>query len=178
MNKDLLVTDEEIRKDIEKKLKLYFKKEIILKNINIKIKKLKERIERLDNDLKNISINIPIEERAINYGEKVQVSKTGISYAENTAIRITSKMQKLLEKNKVELIELEEKRFSIEVDNDIIENNIKDLNEEYKEILKLIYGKGKTEEFVAQRLNIDRSNVNRRKTFILKNIEHWFLWFS
>ena len=102
----------------------------------------------------------------------------GISYVEDMAIKITSKMESILEKSKIELLELEEKRFSIEIDNETIENNIKDLNTEYKEILRLIYGKGKTEEFVAQKLNIDRSNVNRRKLFILKNIEQWFLWFS
>lgn len=178
MYNDLLISDEELRKDIEKKLRFYFRKDLILRDINTRIEKLKKRIEILEKDLKNININIPEEGRAISYEEKVQLSRMGISYVENMAIKITSKMESILEKSKIELLELEEKRFSIERDNETIENNIKDLNKEYKEILRLIYGKGKTEEFVAQKLNIDRSNVNRRKLFILKNIEQWFLWFS
>ena len=45
MNNDLLISDEELRKDIEKKLRLYFRKDLILRDINTRIEKLKKRIE-------------------------------------------------------------------------------------------------------------------------------------
>lgn len=173
-----LLSEEELLKDTEDKLKTYFKKEKIIKTLDIRIDKLKERINKIQKDLKEINITIPEESRSMNYEERVQTSGTGISYAESSVINITSRMEKLLERKRVELLELEEEKFKIETDNDIIENNIKDLKEEYIKIIKLIYGKGKSEEFVAQLLNIDRSNINRRKIAILRNVEHWFYWFN
>lgn len=173
-----LLSEEELLKDTEEKLENYFKRENILKTLDKRIESLKERINKINNDLREVNISIPEESRAITYEERVQTSGTGISYAESSVMNITSRMQKILEKSKLELIDLEEKRFNIETDNEVIEDNIKELNDELMEIIKLIYGKGKTEEFVAQQLNIDRSNVNRRKIAILRNVEHWFYWFN
>lgn len=174
----ILLSEEELLKDTEEKLKTYFEGEKILKRLNIRIESLKERINKINNDLREVNISIPEESRSITYEERVQTSSTGISYAESYIMNITSRMQKILEKSKLELIDLEERKFNIETDNKIIEANIKDLKKEYIDIISLIYGKGKTEEFVAQKLNIDRSNVNRRKITILRNIEHWFYWFN
>lgn len=173
-----LLSEEELLKDTEEKLKTYFKREDILKTFDKRIESLKERINKINNDLREVNISIPEESRAITYEERVQTSGTGISYAESSVMNITSRMQKILEKSKLELIDLEERRFNIETDNEVIEDNIKELNDELMEIIKLIYGKGRTEEFVAQKLKIDRSNVNRRKITILKNVEHWFYWFN
>ncbi len=173
-----LLSEEELLKDTEEKLKNYFRRENILKTLNKRIDSLKERINKINHDLREVNISIPEESRAITYEERVQTSGTGISYAESSVMNITSRMQKILEKSKLELIDLEEKRFNIETDNEVIEDNIKELKNEYIDIIRLIYGKGETEEFVAQKLNIDRSNVNRRKISILRNVEHWFYWFN
>ncbi|WP_338630699.1 hypothetical protein [Clostridium baratii] len=170
---NILLSEEELLEDTEEKLKTYFKRENILKTIDVRINSLKERIDQIKNDLKEVNISIPEESRAITYEERVQTSSTGISYAESSVMNITSKMQKLLEKKKLELIDLEEERYNIEADNKVIDENIKELKKEYIDIISLIYGKGYTEEAVARKLNIDRSNVNRRKISILRNVEHW-----
>lgn len=173
-----LLSEEELLKDTERKLETYFKRETILKLIDKKIEQLELRISEIKRDLKEVNINIPEESKSISYEERVKTSSDGTSYAESSVMKITERMQMLLEKNELELIDLKAKRFDIKSDNDTIGEKIEGLKKEYKNIIEFIYRDGNTEEFVAQKLNIDRSNVNRRKITILRNIEHWFYWFN
>lgn len=168
--------DKAVFRSTEKKLYNYFSKD---KNINSrkrKIQLLNSQIEQIEYKLRNVNVTIPIESRSAGFDERVQSSSDGSSYAEKALIRITDNLLNEQVRKAEEINMLEEEIRNIEADNIIIEFNIKDLNENDIEFLKLKYQKCLSDKQVAYKLNMDQSTATRKRQKLVEDIARWENW--
>lgn len=171
------MTKEEF-KEIENKLKIFYQRKKITDGLKFKIKRIEEQIEEIDDKIKNNKVNIKEEDTSISYNERVQSSGDKTSYAEKAFIKEIENLEKENYRKKELKNKLEERLRDIELDNETLEINIKDLSEEYKELLQEKYKKGNPDWLVAQNLHKSKSAVNRIKSNLIKNIYTWLRWLN
>ena len=171
------MTKEEF-KEIENKLKIFYQRKKITDGLKFKIKRIEEQIEEIDDKIKNNKVNIKEEDTSISYSERVQSSVDKTSYAEKAFIKEIENLEKENYRKKELKNKLEERLRDIELDNETLEINIKDLSEEYKELLQEKYKKGNPDWLVAQNLHKSKSAVNRIKSNLIKNIYTWLRWLN
>lgn len=171
------MTKEEF-KEIENKLKIFYQRKKITDGLKFKIKRIEEQIEEIDDKIKNNKVNIKEEDTSISYNERVQSSGDKTSYAEKAFIKEIENLEKENYRKKELKNKLEERLRDIELDNETLEINIKDLSEEYKELLQEKYKKGNPDWLVAQNLHKSKSAVNRIKLDLIENIYTWLRWLN
>lgn len=165
--------DKENFSKTEEKLRNYYRKDRVLKDMERRIKLLDGQIVLLECKLKNNYFNIPIESKSPSFEERVQTSSTGESYAEKTMIRIADKMEKEISDKKEEIAQLEVNIFNIQADNDTIASNIRILAQEYQRLLELKYKENKKEWQIGMILGVDQSTVNRTKQRLIEDVASW-----
>lgn len=165
--------DKEIFRKTEKKLYNYFGKDKKIRGINKKISLLKQQIDDIEEKLRNVNITIPEESKSMTYEERVQTSSDGTSYAERTLMRITDKMIVEQARKKEEIAELEEELRNIEADNIILEDNIKDLNEEDRKFLKIKYEDKLKDWQIGFKLDIAQSTATRIRQKLVEDVARW-----
>ncbi len=102
----------------------------LLKAYKTEINPNQEQIDKINQELRECDINIEIESSSPAFEERVQRSTDGTSYAEREVIRITDlKLKRKLSKE-IEIEEIKEEIENIELDNSILEYNLKYINEE------------------------------------------------
>lgn len=168
--------DKEIFRRTERKLYNYFRKDKKINSIKKKIELLNIQIGDIEKKLKEVNINIPEESRSITYEERVQSSGDCTSYAEKTLMRITDNLLNEKVRKLEEISELEENIRTIQANNIIIENNIKDIREEDREFLKTKYDKELPDWEVGLNLSMSQSNVSRRRQRLVENVANWEVW--
>ncbi|APC80358.1 putative phage protein [Clostridium botulinum] len=151
----------------------YFKKEEVIKYKKDVIEVLKKRIEQLEERIKKTNVNIDHNLQAVPFGERVQTSSTGISYAERAIVQAIDRLIREQADKKQEILNLEEDISNIEKDSKAIEFNIRMLNEEDKEFIKLKYKQELSVEQIADELNMSRATGYKKREKIIKDIIHW-----
>ena len=163
-------------KKTEDKLYNYFNKEKKIATLNYRIEVLKNQIDKINQELRECDINIEIESSSPAFEERVQRSTDGTSYAEREVIRITDlKLKRKLSKE-IEIEEIKEEIENIELDNSILEYNLKYINEEWYKLLELKYKFKKNEVQISLEMNISQSQVNKIKQKAIANIQRWEEW--
>lgn len=165
--------DKDLFKKTEASLYRYFeyRKEIIrLKN---KIQYQRDRLKKIELDIKNANVTIDYYQNGIGLSERVQTSPSGSSFAEEQICNEISKLEKehliinkKIFKNNHKIRELEEY-----VDN--MKNNIDSLNEEDKRYVELKYGDKKSPVFISRSLNIAQATSYRKREEIIKIIAEY-----
>jgi len=151
----------------------YFKKEEIIKYKKDVIEVLKDRIEQLEKRIKDANVNIDYDLQAVPCGERVQTSNTGVSYAERAIVQAIDRLIREQADKKKEILNLEEDISNIEKESKAIEFNIRMLNEEDKEFIKLKYKKKLGIEQISDKLNMSRATGYKKREKIIKDIIHW-----
>lgn len=163
-------------KKTEDKLYNYFNKEKKIATLNYRIEVLKKQIDKINQELRECDINIEIESSSPAFEERVQRSTDGTSYAEREVIRITDlKLKRKLSKE-IEIEEIKEEIENIELDNSILEYNLKYINEEWYKLLEFKYKFKKNETQISFEMNISQSQVNKIKQKAIANIQRWEEW--
>ena len=72
--------------------------------------------------------------------------------------------------------ELKEEIENIELDNSILEYNLKYINEEWYKLLEFKYKFKKNETQISFEMNISQSQVNKIKQKAIANIQRWEEW--
>lgn len=168
--------EKELFKNIEEKLYRYYSKEKQIKSIENKIKILDRQIESIESDLRQCNITIDEESSSLSFEERVQTSSDGTSYAEREVMRVTEQRIKRKLQKELEREDLKELIDTIELDNAIIEYNIQFLNEEYKILLEMKYGKKYNEQKISCEMNLSQSQVNKIKQKVIEDIRRWEEW--
>lgn len=159
-------------KKTEDKLYNYFNKEKKIATLNYRIELLKKQIDKINQELRECDVNIEIESSSLGFEERVQTSSDGTSYAEREVIRITELKLKRKVSKEIEIEEIE----NIELDNSILEYNLKYINEEWYKLLELKYKFKKNETQISFEMNISQSQVNKIKQKAIANIQRWEEW--
>lgn len=161
-------------KETEEKLKNYYRKDKILNSYANKIELLKRQIKIIDEKIKKTDIIIPEESRAITYEERVQTSSDGCSYAERMAIKIIDDLIKEKAYKIKEINDIETKIRKIEADNKIIDDNLKELEEEeIKKFIEFKYKDRKNNREIALKLHKSEAGISRIKKIALNIVESW-----
>ena len=160
-------------KKTEDKLYNYFNKEKKIATLNYRIEVLKRQIDKINQELRECDVNIEIESSSPGFEERVQTSSYGTSYAEREVIRITELKLKRKVSKEIEIEELKEEIENIELDNSILEYNLKYINEEWYKLLEFKYKFKKNETQISFEMNISQSQVNKIKQKAIANIQRW-----
>jgi len=169
MNKELFA-------ETENKVRRYYQKDKIINSLNSKINLLNKQIKSLEDDLKNCNINIDPGIKPLSYEERVQSSGDGSSYAEKETMRLTEYMMKRKSDKEMERQKILEQIDQIELDYIYMKDAIETIQGAYKELLKLYYEKGFNEQKVANILNWNQSQINRKKWKLMEKIADWDQW--
>ena len=163
-------------KKTEYKLYNYFNKEKKIATLNYRIELLKKQIDKINKELRECDVNIEIESSSLGFEERVQTSSDGTSYAEREVIRITDLKLKRKKSKEIEIEELKEKIENIELDNSILEYNLRYINKEWYKLLELKYKFKKNETQISLEMNISQSQVNKIKQKAIADIMRWEEW--
>ena len=170
--------DKETFRKTEKKLYNYYRKDKKIESLNKKITLLNKQIQDIEVKLRTVDVTIPEESRAVGYEERVQTSSDNSSYAERALMRITDRLINEQVRKEEEIARIEEEIRNIEADNIIIQDNIKDLNYNDKEFLKVKYKEGNKDWQVGIKLGIDQSTVTRKRQKLVEDVSRWDIWFN
>ena len=160
-------------KELERKLRIFYKKDKIIHSYKKGVEKLKLDILNIEKRIKECDFNIPIQYGTSSFGEKVQSSTTGESNVEKELIKCivrleNNKIEKLKEIERIEkIIDL------IERDNLLISRNLNSLNEESIKFLELKYKYHKSGRYIAIEMNSSEPTITRLKRKILNEIYNW-----
>lgn len=163
-------------KKIEEKLYNYFGAKEKIAALKYQLEILDKQIKQIDEELKNVDIELETESSSPGFDERVQTSSNGESYQERELIRITDlklKRRKDKEIKKEEILSLIDE---IELDNAILDYNIKNLSKEIYTILEYKYKKKYKEWQIAAKMNISQGRVNQIKQQTIADIKHWDEW--
>ena len=163
-------------KKTEDKLYNYFNKEKKIATLNYRIELLKKRRDKINQELKECDVSIEVESSSPGFEERVQSSSDGTSYAEREVIRITELKLKRKVSKEIEIEELKEEIENIELDNSILEYNLKYINEEWYKLLELKYKFKKNETQISLEMNISQSQENKIKQKAIADIRRWEEW--
>lgn len=163
-------------KKTEDKLYNYFNKEKKIATLNYRIELLKKQIDKINQELKECDVSIEVESGSQGFEERVQTSSDGTSYAEREVIRITDLKLKRKKSKEIEIEELKEKIENIELDNSILEYNLRYINKEWYKLLELKYKFKKNETQISLEMNISQSQVNKIKQKAIADIMRWEEW--
>lgn len=165
--------DKETFRKTERMLYNYFKKEEIIKYKKDVIEVLKNRIEQLEKRIRDTNVKIDYDLQAVPCGERVQTSNTGASYAERAIVQAIDRLIREQADKKKEILNLEEDISNIEKDSKAVEFNIRMLNEEDKEFIKLKYKNKLSIDQITYKINISRAAGYKKREKIIKDIVHW-----
>lgn len=166
----------ELFKKTEDKLYNYFKQENKISTLRHRIDILEKQIFEIAQDLKKCNVSIEVESSNLRFEERVQSSSDRTSYAEREVIRITDlKLKRKLDKE-LEVERIKEEIENIELDNAILDYNLKYLNREMYNLLMLKYKQKLNETQISFAMNISQSQVNKIKQKVIADIINWEGW--
>jgi len=168
-----------IRDDIFRKtegmLYRYFEKLKLKEKLNYRIEVLENKIQRLEQDIKNCNINLSSDIRGIDYSKDKIQSGTTSSSIETELVKAIDNLEKELKQTKVKLIKAKLRLNQIEESTSNIEFAIIQLSEEAKKIIELRYGtypKLSNIE-IGMRLNMAEATIRRKRKEIVEAIAKW-----
>lgn len=168
--------DKYIFKDTEKKLYSYYSKDKNEKRLKDKLILLENQIKAIDRELRECNVNLEPESKSPSFDERVQTSSDGMSYAEREAMRVTELKIRRLTQRRLEREQVLEQLETLEIDYNEIDWKIKEFNKELRCLLELKYRDLFNEMKIARIMNLDQSQVNRKKQQIINKIATWDMW--
>lgn len=149
---------------------------------NIKeIDKLKSRValllkqkEQIENDIRSTNVKIDYYQSGVGFGERVQTSSAGTSYAEREIIKAIEKLEKELVHKKRKILKLNARIREKEEQITDMDYNISMLSEEYKRLLEWKYGEGKSLDWIATEMyGGARTTAYRKREELVESIAQW-----
>ncbi|URZ15315.1 hypothetical protein [Clostridium felsineum] len=162
------------RKNIENRLRQYYEDKKKIETLETKINLLKKQKTRIERNIKECNFNIePDLNMGIGYGEKVQTSPSGISYAESAIVKGIDKL--LRKKDEVEK-EINNSVCAIEdirLFNIPIECILKRLSHESQNIIEYSFKRKWTNQTIGIEIYTTEAAVRKKKKHILDFINRW-----
>lgn len=168
--------DKDLFKNTERKLYAYYSKDKNQKRLKDRLNLLEKQIEAINKELRECNINLEPESKSPSFDERVQTSSDGMSYAEREAMRVTELKIRRLTQRCIERQNVLEQLDNLEIEYNEIDWKIRDFNGDLKQLLELKYKDLFNEMKIARILNLDQSQVNRKKQQIINKIIMWDMW--
>lgn len=168
--------DKELLRKTEVKLYRYYAKEKYENALKEKLRILENQIRVINRELRECNINLEPESKSPSFGERVQTSSDGMSYAEKEVMRITDLKIERRAQRRMEREKILEELDTLEIECNEIEWKIRDFKGSLKQLLELKYKDRLNEIKIAEIMHLDQSQVNRKKKQIIKKILLWDMW--
>ena len=167
--------EKELFKKTEGRLYRYFKGIKERNSLIIEIEGLNRQKKIIAEDIQNTNIELEADlNMGISYGEKVQTSATGTSYAEQQSIAHINKLQRELNYINKKLFKKKAKIREIERNSIALKYNIDTLSEDDKQFLEWKYGENKSVDWIATEMfGGARTTAYRRREELVKNVANW-----
>lgn len=150
----------------EEKIKEYFnieEKIALIKNLIIS---LEEKKEILEDKNKNLKLDFDIDIRSITIDDMPKGSGDGTSYFESNIMKQIQVNEKMIKNIEEDILNQKDEIFRLEIKNAKMRNIINILRDDYKQMLELRYKKQETETYIADKLNLSKSqyHILRKRT--------------
>lgn len=167
--------EKELFRKTEGMLYRYYKSIGVINTLKIEIEQLKRHKEAIREDIKETNVSIVADlNMGVSYGEKVQTSATGMSYAEKEMLAQIEKLEKNLVYVTRKILKKKAKLREIETNNISIKNNIESLGEEEKRLLEWKYSEKKSLDWIAvEMFQGARATAYRKREELVNNIANW-----
>ncbi|SHF16685.1 sigma factor-like helix-turn-helix DNA-binding protein [Caloramator proteoclasticus] len=168
-----------IRDDIFRKtegmLYRYYNYKKKLGRMKHKIEILEQKRQKLSEDLRNTNIVLKSDLQSITYDKPyIQSNNDNSSQAERELERVITRLEEELKKTIKEKLKLRAKVINIEAEIADIEYAINQMNEEAKKIIEMKYGDGCSLYVIADKLNMGKSTVSRKREEIIEDFAKYF----
>lgn len=162
--------DKNIFRKTEAELYRYFdyKKEII--KLQNKIKYQKDRISKIELDIKSVNVTIDYYQNGVGISERVQTSPSGSSFVEEQMCKEISKLEKEYLIINKKILKNNHRLRDVEGYINNMEINLSTLSEEDRRYIELKYGDKKSILAISQKLNIAQATAYRKREEIISNI--------
>lgn len=145
--------DKEMFRKIEGRLYRHFKQLKLIEKLKHKVCILWRQKEQIESDIKNTNITIKTGlNMGIDYGERVQTSPSGSSYAEQEMLRAIGNLERELLSKKKKILKLHTRIREMEEQVQDMKFNLSMLNEESKRFIEWKYGECKSVEWIANKI--------------------------
>lgn len=150
----------------EEKIKEYFNIEEKIALINNLIISLEEKKEILEDKNKNLKLDFDIDIRSITIDDMPKGSGDGTSYFESNIMKQIQDNEKMIKNIEEDILNQKDEIFRLEIKNAKMRNIINILRDDYKQMLELRYKKQETETYIADKLNLSKSqyHILRKRT--------------
>lgn len=150
----------------EEKIKEYFnieEKIALIKNLIISLEEKKEILEEKN---KNLKLDFDIDIKSITIDDMPKGSGDGTSYFESNIMKQIQVNEKIIKNIEEEILNQKDEIFRLEIKNAKMRNIINILRDDYKQMLELRYKKQETETYIADKLNLSKSqyHILRKRT--------------
>ncbi len=150
----------------EEKIKEYFNIEEKIALINNLIISLEEKKEILEDKNKNLKLDFDIDIKSITIDDMPKGSGDGTSYFESNIMKQIQDNEKMIKNIEEDIVNQKDEIFRLEIKNAKMKNIINILRDDYKQMLELRYKKQETETYIADKLNLSKSqyHILRKRT--------------
>lgn len=150
----------------EEKIKEYFnieEKIALIKNLIISLEEKKEILEEKN---KNLKLDFDIDIKSITIDDMPKGSGDGTSYFESNIMKQIQVNEKMIKNIEEDILNQKDEIFRLEIKNAKMRNIINILRDDYKQMLELRYKKQETETYIADKLNLSKSqyHILRKRT--------------
>ncbi len=170
MNRRTLMLDKKLYSKTEGRLYRYFRDIEEIDKLENRCMELEKAEESLRQDIRNTNVSIDAElGMAIGYEERVQISTTGTSRAEQGIIKEIERMQREWKQTRKQILKNHARIREIQRQNADMNYLFRNMATEYKLIAEMKYKEKLSLERIGERVCIDKSNVKRKKDKIVRD---------
>lgn len=162
--------DKETFRKIEGRLYRYYENLREIEKLEFRCSMLEEQKERLRKDLRETNIEIEEESRSITFGERVQSSFDGTSYAEREVIRQIERLEREWKDTRRLILKNHAKINEMKRQNTDLEFALRLLSDTCKRFVKLKYKDEKSLEQIGRELHMSKSTAHGWREDIAKAI--------
>lgn len=161
----------------EERVKEYYNNLKIIEKLKYQLDTANKQKIDIQRDIDNSNINLTASVQAVTYDKTRVQTNSIVSVQEAEIERVFNKLEKQLEYINVKIVDINLEMRKLEDKNSEIEFIINSLNDESKQILNFIYRDKKTLREISNRLNLDSSNIGRKKDSIITDIARWIYFY-
>ena len=168
----------ENKKFAEEKIKEYFNIEEKIELTKNLIVSLEEKKEILEDKNKNLKLDFDINIKSGVIDSMSKGSSDGSSYFERNIIKQIEYNEKMIEKIEEDIKSQENEIFRLEIKNTKMKKIINVLSEDFRRMLDLRYNKQESEIYIANKLNLSKSQYHLLRKRTLESIYNMLIMYK
>lgn len=165
-------------KETEEKIKKYYESLKVIGRLKHRLEVYRKRKADIERKIENSVIKLNNGFKAVKYDGIGGRGSIKTSPQEKAVDKAFSLLEKNLEEVKGEILFIEEQISCIETENADMEYILKEIKQEYKNILESLYKYNKGTLQTSMNYNMDKSTVSRRRDKVIREVMKWLNFYN